>query len=377
MALQTPNHRPKLFISPRPSYKSWNGYIANLADSLSGNMNVLNREPILVRRSIDLLRNFYKADVLLLNWPEDIPSLKFGLIQSVLFNFLVVLARLKGSKIIWVCHNRKSHHKEFPKFNQLNRAFFKKIAHKILVHSGDAQEHLAKEAQKVFYLPHPRYERLEPKQIVLPASLTTHSDVLIWGAIKPYKGLEKFIEEYRKSGSTFHTLIIGKAKPDYHHQLQSFAKGTNIRIENCFLNDDELSVLFSQTKIVLLPYLLSDTFSSGALIHSLNSHKIVIGPEIGNFIDLRAENACLTYTNYKHLFATISDLLSNEAQYDQTLQRLRKGMDHYYDNNSWDQFADKLCNVLFPGMVASKPFANRSIFRQTDVMTADSQTERP
>ena len=333
----------KVFISPRPSADNKNAYIAKLSESLSKNMAVLNGVPSNVSRSKDLLQHVFKADLLILNWSEDVVNLRYGMLQSLLFNIGVLMARLRGSTIIWVCHNRKSHHRKHPLANQWNRLFYKHIAHKILVHSGDAKAYLSSMANKVVYLPHPRYNRVKTTAGTLP--VPNVAPVLIWGSIIPYKGLDKFIEQYKKHEQRFETLIIGKAKPEYHQYLETLAAGTNIRIVNTFIDDNQLSALFEQTKIVLLPYLHTDTFSSGALIHSINSNKIVVGPQIGNFRDLEEENACVTYTDYRELFNILNALLQDESHYQKTLEKLQQGMNAYYQENSWDSFASRLQQV--------------------------------
>ncbi len=335
----------KIFISPRPSPASDNVYIANLAASLAKRMKVVNEEQKETGRSPDLLRHIFSADVLLLNWPEDTLNLRFGLLQALLFNMGVLLAKWRGATILWVCHNRKSHHKKYQRLNQWNRTFFKKAADVIVVHSEDAKQHLNDVAAKVVYLPHPRYEKENNAPSTKPVP-DYNPQVLIWGSINPYKGLEAFIEQYKQQDQSFHTLIIGKAKNSYQQLLVEKAEGTNIRIVNAFVDDKGLAALFAQTKIVLLPYLHSDTFSSGALIHSINSEKIVIGPEVGNFRDLEKKGACITYKDYGMLFKTINSLLHNEAHYIKTLAQVQEGMQRYYSVNSWDDFAYRLQLLL-------------------------------
>lgn len=365
-----PKHKKvKVFISPRPSAESENAYIAQLSGSLSKTAVVLNGATKEVSRSMDLLRHGFGADVLILNWSEDIVNLRYGIFQSILFNAGVLLARLRGSTILWVCHNRKSHHRKHPQLTRWNRTFFKAIAHTILVHSGDAKTHLSDVAPKVVHLPHPRYSRTQNN---VSATLSTHpvAPVLIWGSISAYKGLDQFIERYKELGQKFETLIIGKAKPEYHKYLETLAAGTNIRIVNSFIDDKQLSALFEQTKIVLLPYLHTDTFSSGALIHSINSNKIVIGPEIGNFKDLQKENACLTYTDYNELFDTLNALLQNKEYYQKTLEMLQQGMNAYYDENSWDHFASRLQQIAaLNNIVANTPAAATKLKHNITVRT--------
>ena len=95
-----------------------------------------------------------------------------------------------------------------------------------------------------------------------------------------------------------------------------------------------------------MPYADSDTFSSGALIHSLSSNKIVIGPSLGNFLDLNKQGACLVYENFTDLFSIIRPLLADQSYYNAELTKLRKGISNYYKLNSWENFIDELLLIL-------------------------------
>jgi glycosyltransferase involved in cell wall biosynthesis len=111
------------------------------------------------------------------------------------------------------------------------------------------------------------------------------------------------------------------------------------------LSDEELDRNFQRSKIILLPYLNSDTFSSGTLIHSLNSNKIVIGPHVGNFIDVSRWGACLTYKSAHDLFKKMEELLSNAELYDTKRKALTEGITRYYNLNSWETFIDNLLRI--------------------------------
>ncbi len=109
VALKPEQMPVKVFISPRPSADSENAYIAQLSHSLSKNMVVLNGVAKNTSRSMDLLRHIFKADVFILNWAEDVLNLRYGLLQSFLFNIGVLLARLRGSTILWVCQTPETY----------------------------------------------------------------------------------------------------------------------------------------------------------------------------------------------------------------------------------------------------------------------------
>ncbi|WP_143157242.1 glycosyltransferase [Cnuella takakiae] len=284
----------------------------------------------------------FKAKVLVLNWPEDIVHLRFGWLQAICFNLCVLLVKARGGKIIWICHNRKSHAKGKPLLSKWNRNFFKHIADKIIVHSKDAIEVLKEVRSKVVFVPHPRYERIKMDSITNP---NTHQ-ALIWGNITPYKGLEAFINDYKKSESNFPVKILGKGNPEYVAQLKEKAAGTNIHIQNTRLTAQELQEEFNKCSVIVLPYKKTDTFSSGALIHSLNAHKIILGPRVGNFIDLAETGACIAYQNNKELFELLDRMIHDSAFYQEQLENVRTNMDQYYKLNTWENMIEQVLNSI-------------------------------
>lgn len=325
----------RYFFSPQPTPETINNYISSFYETLAKNAHVVNYNKKPVSRSIDFLRYAFRTDVMVLNWPEDVIHLRLGILQFFIAVVSLSLFKIKGGKIIWVCHNKESHVKKYELLRKFSRTFFTKISNFIIVHSSDAIGHFPKEKHKVFFLQHPIYDKVAHRSADKD---DTQIEVLIWGNITPYKGLDDFIKNYKKHGAAFNATIIGKADKQYLNHLTKASHGLNITIKDQFLSEDELYLYFKKSKIILLPYLDSDTFSSGSLIHSLNSNKIVIGPGIGNFIDVNNCGACLTYKDYPSLFYIIRQLLNDQKKYDEELRRLTAGINKYYTSNSWDDF---------------------------------------
>jgi glycosyltransferase involved in cell wall biosynthesis len=331
------------FFSPQPTPQTTNRYIINFYEKLSERVRVVNYNKKPVSASFDIFRYAFQSDVMILNWPEDVLHLRLGILQMFLSLISLVFFRIKGGIIVWICHNKDSHYKRFRLFRKFTRNFFTKLSQYIVVHSEDAIKHFTNAGRKVYFLNHPVYEKVPIKT---ENQDLDSIDVLIWGNITPYKGLTEFIESYKKNNVLFGVTIIGKANKEYLKQLTELAAGLNISIKDHFLSDEELSYYFENSKIILLPYLDNDTFSSGALIHSLNSSKLIIGPSVGNFIDLQKSGACLTYDTYNDLFSTINNLLNNKQVYHDKLSELLEGINKYYDSNSWDMFVENLLQIV-------------------------------
>ncbi|MEP7251254.1 MAG: glycosyltransferase [Ginsengibacter sp.] len=336
------NKRFKYFFSPQPSVEI-NEYIDNFFNSLAIKTIVVNRGKQPSSRSADFIKYMFRADVMILNWPEDILHLRFGVLQLFASLLTLLVFKMKGGKIIWVCHNKDSHNKRYPFLRKITRSFYATFSNEIIVHSGDALNYFIKEKSKTHFLNHPVYT--DPP-LLLNDDAEIKTDVLIWGRITPYKGIHEFIGNYKSNTASFSVDIVGSANATYLQTLNKAAASTNVNITNKFLSNTALAEYFNQSKIIVLPYADSDTFSSGALIHSLSSNKIIIGPAIGNFLDLKKAGACIVYENFNELFEKINSLLQDEVHYQTELKRLKKGIADYYKFNTWDNFTEKLLEII-------------------------------
>lgn len=333
----------KYFFSPQPTAQKKNEFIDYFFNTLAGKVFVNNYGKTVNSRSADYFKYSFNSDVMILNWPEDILHLRFGIAQLIFSYVTLTFFKLKGGKVVWICHNKESHNKNYKFFRNITRSFYTKISDVIIVLSKDALNHFSKVEDKVYFLNHPVY--MTPELIKEQNNLTRF-DVLIWGNITPYKGLTEFIEGYRLYNNAFNVKIIGSADKQYLQILKEKALGLNIEIIDKFLSKEELVYYFYNSKIILLPYKDIDTFSSGALVHSLCSNKVVIGPAIGNFKDINEVNACLVYNDFNQLFFLINSLLENQIYYNKELIRLRKGIQDYYSNNTWGDFVKKLISII-------------------------------
>jgi beta-1,4-mannosyltransferase len=333
----------RFFISPAVDENFSNQYVQYFFDHLATKGCVVNHRKKRLSRSADMLRYGIFSNTMILHWPEDIVKLNFGVLQALISVITILLVKMKGGKIIWFCHNKAPHEKKNKKLNNLLRSFYARISTTIIVHSSDALQYLPAKAN-IIYLPHPAY--IDTTPVAVQEEVIPEYDVLIWGNIFHYKGLDHFIESYKQHHQIFKVLIIGKADKEYYRLLIEIAQGTNITVQDRFLDDALLQQYFHNAKCIVLPYLNSDTFCSGALIHSLNSNKIIFGPCFGNFIDVYNDGGCLLYHNYKELFDQLHNLLSNPLLYGEKLIELKKGIQQYRNANSWQNFTGNLCAVI-------------------------------
>jgi glycosyltransferase involved in cell wall biosynthesis len=331
----------RAYIYPATSINSTasNPYIDDFKASLTGSVRFLNKSRTSRSGILDIFNYILEIDLLFLHWIEDLPNRKAGTLQSILFVAVILpFCRIRGIRIVYTLHNKESHYSRSQTISRIIRKRVIRQAYLILCHAREGL-HLPETAglgSRIRYLPHPFRESIVPKH----ASKKT-IDILIWGAIQPYKGIHLFLRflEAKNLLSSFNIRIAGKIEPEsYTADLLRYQSGT-IQIHNRFIDNEKLNELIDQSKLVLLTYDNRSVLSSGALIYSLSRKARVIGPNTGSFGDLSREGLIEVYDNYDDLLSKISRNLSDPAPY-------RTKLDAFIENNTWERFGERLSGWL-------------------------------
>lgn len=313
-----------------------NPYVRNLKNSLSNLFIIVNDKKPAKNGLFDILKYLNKIDYICFNWIEELPDKKGGIAQFFLFLFLMFLFKIKGVKVIWVLHNKESHYQTNRYMKKTIMNLLIKQSDFIITHSSDGIKFLNDKGRnrlkKSIYIPHPVI-----KKEVKPSEIKEY-DILIWGSIKEYKGIDRFLEFLHKKNiaKKYTILIAGKIIPQsYKSKLIKYITG-NITLFDEFISDKDVENYASKSKIILFPYLDSAVLSSGALMDSLSFGAKIIGPHAGAFSDLSKEGIVYTYNNYDDLIEKINNLL--KADNDKKNVRVK----NFIENNSWGKFNDKL-----------------------------------
>ncbi len=327
-------------VTSRLTTGVYNPYLDHFMDSTGYFINYLNRQQPSKSGILNIFRFLYRIDILFLNWAENIPDKKGGLIQSI---FLLMLLRLKsvfGIKIIWTLHNKISHS---PEKLFLKRKLFTALLKKsdfIITHSKEgilfAESLLPDSGRKIFCFPHPVVPKKNYNQKV------KNYDILIWGTIAPYKGIDSFLAFLKKNDllERYRILISGKIlSPEFHEVIKKYER-SNITIENRFISDKELGEFIGASRAVLFTYSRNSVLSSGALTDSLSYGASVIGPNIGAFSDMRELGIIQTYDDFDQLPDIMQNIgLSYNKNEDEKLQE-------FIRSHTWDRFSKALCNKM-------------------------------
>ncbi len=320
--------------------ESRNPYIGDLIRSLSKHEKVVNRDSPTSLGLIDLLIRLPRTRVVIFSWIENVVDKKGGMLQFFLFYLICFLCRVSGKKIVFILHNKFSHSK--------SRLFLKKrlfrsvisFSSQILTHSGEGirfiQEKYPSAEKKVFFLHHP-----VGSNEIKKGPDEKKMDLLLWGTMSRYKGVDRFIEYATRAGidRNHRILIAGKFNPEEFFREIEPVKG-EIRIRNEYVPDDELEDLILSSKYILFTYIANSVLSSGALMKSLEYESMIIAPCTGAFRDLANEKIILCYSSIDQL-----DELLNSIS-DKTIEEMNRNKLVFLQENSWEKFSARFIEKI-------------------------------
>jgi beta-1,4-mannosyltransferase len=331
--------RKKAYIYPITSRLKtgvYNPYLDNFMQSTSSFIHYTNKDYPSDTGILNVIRFLSGIDLMFLNWVENIPDKKGGIIQSVFVLMLLRFKKLLGIKIIWTLHNKISHSssnlylKKKLFYNLLKRSDL------IITHSREginfAESMIQGVSEKMFYFPHP----------VVPVNTASEPtekkfDILIWGSLTPYKGIDNFLEflESKDLIGNYKVLITGKAlSEEFYEKIIKFS-GNNIIIKNEFVSDHELMQMISESRIILFTYSGNSVLSSGALIDSISYGAFVVGPNVGAFKEMGELGIIKVYDDFMQL----PEIIDNSLIDDHSVVQSQK-INHFIKNHTWDKFSD-------------------------------------
>lgn len=144
------------------------------------------------------------------------------------------------------------------------------------------------EAERILLLPHPPLE-LEAPSPTSAAAADGRRDILFFGAIKPYKGVEVLVEAGIALAAIrrdFRITIAGRPfQPMEALEARIAAAGAAeaFRFDLDYLPDARLAGYLSEAAIVVFPYREID--GSGALSHAIRFNKPIVASRVGGFAE--------------------------------------------------------------------------------------------
>ncbi len=323
-----------------------NPYIDRVAEALNGQYRMVNRNDPSNRGIMDILKYLKNTDILYLNWIENLPDRHRGYLQLLFFFLLCGYCRITHKKIVWTLHNKRSHTGNNRFFKNLIFRFMLIRSDLVITHAEEGLELIPKRTRKVF-IPHPA----APSVSAAPSPDQKEYDIIIWGTIARYKGVDTFLRFLEDEGVLDHyrILVAGKVvEPGLQKLLEDLAGSHGkLTLINRFVPDLELARLIGQTGVILFTYHSSSVLSSGALMDSLHYNANILGPHTGAFADLAGANLIRTFKDYQDLLDQL-ELLKKKAFMEPYRIQLKR---RFLEEHSWDRFYLKISphlQHLFP-----------------------------
>ncbi len=256
---------------------------------------------------------------------------------------------LPFKRFVYTIHDLENHTGERAK-NVLARKFnsiiIKSKSHVIIQNRTDYEwviNNSPKNKKTLHFIPFGKleiYKQYNTEHLNLP-----ECDVLFFGRISPYKGIEYFIEAVNKLKKDFiniKAIIAGSG--EFYFDTTSVSEDPAFTIINKFLQSDELVALIKGCKIVICPYI--DATQSGVAMTAFTFNKPVIATETGGFKDviINGLNGFLVPTKDSEAIYEKVKLLLLDAK---LLGQMSKNIDAQGDSGefSWNNIAENYVSV--------------------------------
>ena len=222
--------------------------------------------------------NKYQPDIIIIPYWMSFMSPAFGTIALLLD---------KKIKIVSLVHNAISHERTIIE-KPLAKYFFNRCD-AFIVMSEPVKEDLLKLKRnaKILLQPHPIYdqyaERYDKESACKELGITsTKKNLLFFGLIRDYKGLDILIEAMSNLTADYQLIIAGECYGsfDKYQQLinQSPLKD-NIKVFEQYIPDSMVSTLFSAADVLILPY--RSATQSGVVALAYQMELPMIGTDVG------------------------------------------------------------------------------------------------
>jgi glycosyltransferase involved in cell wall biosynthesis len=296
--------------------------------------------------------NFFRVLSAIRAWRPDVVVFQWWS-GSVLHSYLAIalVARLVGATLLVECHEVLDTGEQRLALARwwvrvVGRPFFG-LAHAFVIHS-EADRKAIEESLHVgerlcAVIPHGPNDHHAPKaspdarsgRLILRSAPTDALNILFFGIIRPYKGLEDLVRAFESlsdaEASRFWLTVVGETWEGWDlpvRLIERSAHRERITLVNRFVDDDEVAGYFAGADAVVLPYHRSSA-SSPASVAMASGLPLVV-TEVGGLPEAvaRYEGAILVPPR------------NPEALLDAIRKLPRLGSQRYQDPHSWDEVVD-------------------------------------
>lgn len=233
--------------------------------------------PITWRRAGRMIKDF-GPDTVIIPW--------WTFFLAPCLRSLAKKSRSTGAHVRFLCHNTVDHEKSVWKEGLSDWVL--RTGHSYLVHTNEDRLHLKRRLGEVQICvhAHPIYDQFPPAARKLPRRASL--ELLFFGLVRPYKGLDILIEALDRLGDVnWHLSIVGEFWSDLERTRKRIAElGLESRIEIIprYVSDQEAADHFARADVIVLPY--RSATGSGVIPVAYHYNKPVIATHVGGLPDV-------------------------------------------------------------------------------------------
>ena len=223
--------------------------------------------------------------------------------------------------------------------------------HKLIVHTGQGRERLLAQglpSSKIVVLPHGLLS--EPPPASPPDPMQGTLTLLLFGKIKPYKGVDVLIEAFARLPAELQAQarmrVVGKPYMDVAPLLalaETHGVLDRLTLEQRFVPDSETDALFAPGSVAVFPY--REIEASGVLSLALARARPVVASDLGNFtetIEDGVQGHLVPPGDVAALSAALAHLISDRSFAASCSNKARQLADQ---TPGWDEIGRRTANV--------------------------------
>jgi glycosyltransferase involved in cell wall biosynthesis len=299
-----------------------------------------------------LLRSSSGAKILHLHWIAGLYEGKTKprfIVRTILFLLTLLILRSKGVRVALTLHNLVPHDAKNKRFHIFARRLILFFCNFVIVHSEPAREEAAKyfgQYKKMAVVPHGHYQGYYPNGVSkgearnvlnIPENAKL---ILFLGGLRPYKGIEFFIQLFRDLESeNLFFLTAGRGEENY---VKSLKRGLpkNCLIYSSYVGEEEVQYYMNASDCMVLPY--TEGLTSGAAVLALSFYLPIIATHTVAVRHLVEEKLALCFEpgNIESLRTSLKELLSWDAA------AFRERCGNFLRSCSWERVAERHLDIF-------------------------------
>jgi glycosyltransferase involved in cell wall biosynthesis len=271
-----------------------------------------------------------QCDVVIFDW--------WTLIWQPGFAYMARILRKHGVKVIFLCHNL---------FDHDAHGFKRKVAESLLRQADGYIVHAEESAALLRELrpEAPIMKRLHPIYGHFPEAPTAlknrgRLELLFFGLIRPYKGLDLLVEALGKlQDKDVYLTVAGEVwgnEAELRQQLAGY-NAPNLDLHFGYASSEEAAQYFARADVVVLPY--RSATASGVLSLAYNYGKPVLATRVGGLPDgiVESKTGWLVDVSADALAEAIAHITRKNAQ------DMAHDISSFCAAHSWEAFAAEVC----------------------------------